>query len=753
MVIKEAEFGDKYVKWFSQLNKDDLEFVGKKAANLGELYSKNFPVPNGFVITKKGYDYFLNETKLREKIKSILESLDYSSLEAVKEVSEKIKKLIMDSTFPDDLRKEVAEAYGDLGLSHLDLESGSASDILNTASEPIFTAVRGSSVGGEGEETQINIKGINSLVVAIKKVFSYGFSIEAIMERKDKNISFSEFFIGIIVQKMIYSDKSGFGFTTYEDKIKLEATWGFGGKDIAGVLFDKYFIVKDLNSIEKKPVKKEIALGRDSSGSTKVFKLKEGKINDCVLSEYEIKRLGDFSLKIEEVFLSPQEIGWAIEGENFFILDSKDFGGEIKQEDDVEVGEEKENNVVEETEGKEVKEVVKEEVMEDDVVEEKEEGLAPKSVYPEGTRTSSRPPIEEAGGKEVESSSELSPVSKITKTKIGLYLDSVFSSKKGEALGIKLAGLVSIGEIVSSTGKDLDYYLKNLNEYENLIYGNLNKLIGDYQEVWISLSDILDAKGLFGLHGLKYGLTHEGILKTELKAISRINFEGKLGILLPQLISMGDFEKIKRMVGDYDFEIGVILDTPASLQLIKDLCEEGVSKIVIDSVNLTQCILGTSKENKQFFNEANEAIILQLEYVLRVCKRKNVFVDLLSENFELIDSLIEKEINGVLVKPEFAENFVDKIFEIEKNHFGGTDKELRQYEVRKEEEKLPEKDVEENDLSGEGESVDETVVENNVSELNAAQIEKDIAAIEEEKKEYLGRDSENESSKDTLGIF
>ncbi len=725
----DVDFGDKYVKWFSQLNKDGVGVVGCKAANLGELHNKNFSVPNGFVVTKEGYLNFLDETKLSEKIRSLLEILDYSSLEEVDKISVQIKKLIMDSSFPEELRKEISDAYADLGISHSDLEKGSATDILNNASEPVFTAVRGSSVGGEGEETQINIKGINSLIVAVKKIYSYGFSVEALMERKGNETSFSEFFMGVIIQKMIYSDKSGLGFTDYGGKLKIEATWGFGGKNIPGVLFDEYFISKDLNSIEKKPAKKEIALGRDSSGATKVFKLKEGKSNDSVLSDYEIKRLGDFAVRIEEVFLSPQEIGWAIEGENFFILDSKDFSGEVlSTEGKIEV---EESKVVEEIE-KEIeesggKEVVEEKV-ENDFVEERE--------------------IEEKEEDNlVENSSELSPVSKITKTKISLYLDSVDSYRKSKILGIHRAGLISIGGIVSSSGKSLDYYSTHLEEYENLIYDNLKEMVEGFGEVWISLSDVLDSKGLFGLHGIKYTLTHRDLLKTELKAMSRINFEGKVGILLSQLTSMEDFEKVKAFLGD--FEIGVIIDTPASLQLIKDLCEEGISKIVIDSVNLAQCVLGTDKNNKSFFKENHETITLQLEYAMRVCKRKEVFVDLLSENIDLMDSLIEKEINGIIIRPEKVNYLIEKISEIEGGHFGGTDKEPRQYEVRKEEEKLPEKDVEERDEL----VVDEEVIEDRASGLSDEQVEKDIEAIEKEKKEYLGGDFENEPPKDTLGIF
>ena len=48
----------KYVRWFKEVDKEDIDIVGGKGANLGEMTKSGFPVPNGFVVTAQAYFQF-----------------------------------------------------------------------------------------------------------------------------------------------------------------------------------------------------------------------------------------------------------------------------------------------------------------------------------------------------------------------------------------------------------------------------------------------------------------------------------------------------------------------------------------------------------------------------------------------------------------------------------------------------------------------------------------------------------------------
>ncbi len=43
------------IRWFDELLLADVDAVGGKGANLGELTQAGFPVPNGFVVTSGAY--------------------------------------------------------------------------------------------------------------------------------------------------------------------------------------------------------------------------------------------------------------------------------------------------------------------------------------------------------------------------------------------------------------------------------------------------------------------------------------------------------------------------------------------------------------------------------------------------------------------------------------------------------------------------------------------------------------------------
>ena len=63
--MPEKEESIDLIKWFSEVNKDSIKFVGGKGANLGEIYNLKIPVPPGFIVTAQAYDYFIEKAKIK----------------------------------------------------------------------------------------------------------------------------------------------------------------------------------------------------------------------------------------------------------------------------------------------------------------------------------------------------------------------------------------------------------------------------------------------------------------------------------------------------------------------------------------------------------------------------------------------------------------------------------------------------------------------------------------------------------------
>ena len=61
-----------YIRWFHEINAKDVDLVGGKGANLGEMVSANLPVPPGFCLTAQAYREFINRTGLEEPIHTLV---------------------------------------------------------------------------------------------------------------------------------------------------------------------------------------------------------------------------------------------------------------------------------------------------------------------------------------------------------------------------------------------------------------------------------------------------------------------------------------------------------------------------------------------------------------------------------------------------------------------------------------------------------------------------------------------------------
>ena len=100
-----------YTKWLNETNLDEVHLVGKNASlgtMIQNLQSLNINIPNGFVITTLGYDYFLEFNNLKEKI---IELMDQLIIEKnLKLIGKQIRNLIQNSSFPNDFINEIQKS-------------------------------------------------------------------------------------------------------------------------------------------------------------------------------------------------------------------------------------------------------------------------------------------------------------------------------------------------------------------------------------------------------------------------------------------------------------------------------------------------------------------------------------------------------------------------------------------------------------------------------------------------------------------
>ncbi|MBW6442274.1 phosphoenolpyruvate synthase [Patescibacteria group bacterium] len=751
------------IKWFSELNKNSGNVAGGKGANLGEIYNIKIPVPPGFAITAQAYDYFIEKSRIKEKIKELLEKINYEDTDQLNNVTKEIRSLIENSPLPKEMEEEILEAYEILGTEDAELKNQPAYEMISkgpSIKEESFVAVRSSatmedlaeaSFAGQ-QETFLNVRGGKELLSKVKRCFSSLFTPRATYYRNQKGFKHEEASLSVIVQKMVDSDRSGVIFskdpTLKRDDIIIEAVFGLGEGIVSGQITpDTYIVLKEeeVLKIKNKEIgTKKIAFTRDSSGKEEIVELKEEKSKQQALTDYEIKILAEIALKLEEHYQKPQDIEFAIEGGKIFIVQTRPITTIEKR---MEVGLEKEiegevilkglaaspgiasGNVRIIGEMEDLKKIIEGDILvtkmtnPDMVVTMKkcsaivtdEGGLtAHASIVsremgiPAIVGTEKATSILQDGeiitvngfdgkiyrGKVSENvQKEIKPVTVTTRTKLKVLVDLPSFAERASKTNLKGVGLARLEGIIAESGKHPQYFLEknDIGGYEGIIFNGLNEIAKYFEEIWVRTSDIrsdefrelegspkeVEANPMLGMHGIRYSLKYPEILKAELNAMKRISDQGKkIGILAPQIISVEEVKKLKELVNQVGFnnaKIGIMIETPASVQIIKELCEEGVDFISFGTNDLTQYTLAVDRGNEEvqeIYNEMHPAILNQIEYVIKLCKEKGIETSVCGQagsKKEMVKFLFDKGIDSLSLNADVASEIGEYVSELEKS--------------------------------------------------------------------------------------
>lgn len=793
-----------FVKWFKELNKDSGNIAGGKGANLAEIYNLGVSVPPGFVVTAQAYDYFVEKAGIKKQILEILNSIDYENTKKLDEKTEEIRELIIHADFPEEMKNEILESYEHIGASSFDNQRGEAIDILKTASEPIFVAVRSSATAEDladasfagQQDTYLNVKGDSDLLDKVKRCFASLFTSRATYYRNKKGFEHSKVSLAVVVQKMIDSTKSGVIFSkdpTYKsDDTIIEAVWGLGEGIVSGrITPDKYVVSKELEVLDKQIKTKKVAITRNSAGEKEIVKLNEEKSKIQVLKNHEIKKLVEISNKLEEHYNKPQDIEFAIEGAEIYIVQTrpittlekriekgrqKEIQGEpilqgLAASPGIAVGKIKIVKKLEDLQKITKGNILVTEMTNPDMVVtmQKSAGI----ITNEGGMTAHAAIVSrEMGipcvvgtdeattklkdgeiitvdgysgkiykGKVAETDKkEVQEVSVQTKTQIKVIVDLPSFAERASKTGIKKVGLTRIEGIIAESKKHPNYFLEKNNpeEYEEIIYKGISGIAKYFDEVWVRTSDVrsdeyknlegapkeIEANPMLGMHGIRFGIKHPKIMKAEMKALQRVAQQNKkVGILFPQVISTDEVKKIKQFLKEINFhnvKLGVMIETPASVQIINELCKEGIDFISFGTNDLTQYMLALDRGNQavqHLYNEMHPAILKQLEYVIRVCKRNKVETSICGQagsRKDMVKFLVEAGIDSISVNVDMAKEISEYIAEIEKTIQEERGELPREYQSKK----------------------FKNFKKNKFYEKNKEKIDKDIKAIEKEKKDY-----------------
>ncbi|KKQ24686.1 MAG: Phosphoenolpyruvate synthase [Microgenomates group bacterium GW2011_GWC1_37_12b] len=307
--------------FFRDIDKDSLPDVGGKGANLGEMTQAKFPVPNGFAVTVASYDIFLEENKISEQINNLLKDVNVDNPDELQNASEKVQKLVSKAEVPESVKKDVLKSYWKL--------SGAFKKALVAVrSSATAEDLPGMSFAGQ-QATFLNIKGDSSLLLAVRDCWASLFTARAIFYRAQNNIKTEKVKISVIVQKMVQSNVSGVMFTidpvtNDKERIIIESVWGLGEMIVQGsVVPDRYVVQKETFDILSKEISDQSIQLIKKGTVTSELEVPKSIRDKQKLTDAEIIKLAKIADALQKHYYFPQDIEWAKEGSDLFIVQTR----------------------------------------------------------------------------------------------------------------------------------------------------------------------------------------------------------------------------------------------------------------------------------------------------------------------------------------------------------------------------------------------------------------------------------------------
>ncbi|MBL7100664.1 MAG: phosphoenolpyruvate synthase [Nanoarchaeota archaeon] len=753
------------IAWFKEISKENIPLVGGKAANLGEMFNAEIPVPPGFVVTAEAYKNFLETTGIADEIYEILKDLNVEDNEALQSASKKIHEIILKSEMPRDITNDIKENYDNLNVNEeVFRQAGKqALDIIKAGRELPFVAVRSSATAEDlptasfaGQQaTFLNVKGGNKLAEAVQKCWASLFTARAIYYRVKNNFPHEKVFIAVIVQRMVRSEKSGVIFsvnpvTNNEEEILIEAGWGLGEAVVSGSINpDNYIINKDTLELKSKKINDQDWMYTldPHIGHTVKKDVPQEKINAQILEDAEIRKLSELTKKIEDHYGAAQDIEYAIEGNNIYIVQSRPITT-LKKPSETKEEVEKEEAAISAAGAEVLVEGLRAspgvgsgtvkivhgvedlgKVLEGDV-------LVARMTNPDYVASMQRASaiVTDQGGstchaaivsremgipcivgtenatqelkegeiitvdansgkvykgeikieqKKEEYELEQAPMQ--TTTEIKVIMDLPDFAEKAAKTGADGIGLLRC-EFMILKHKEHPYHMIKTGRKEELVKDltdDITKIASAFKgkPVWYRTLDAPtdefrhleggedepeEDNPMMGWRSIRRSLDQPELLLAEFEAVKRVHDSGltNVGIMLPLVTHVKQISKAKEYLKQAgleprkDIEFGIMIETPASVQIIEEICKEGIDFVSFGTNDLTQFTLACDRNSakvQKWYDAKHPAVLRQIKYVIGVCKKYDVKTSICGQagsDPEMAELLVKFGIDSIAANPD-----------------------------------------------------------------------------------------------------
>jgi rifampicin phosphotransferase len=278
----------------SGARRDDLELVGGKGANLGELMQGGFPVPDGFIVSTAAYATVIEESGIAAVIAGGLAAGDDGT---------GIRAAFENVTIPDGLAAAISKAYADLGGGPVAVRSSA------TAEDLVGAAFAGQ------QDSYLNVVGDIAVLDAVRRCWGSLWTERALAYRRHQQITSDNLQIAVVVQQMVDAEFAGVMFTANpvtgaRDEIVIDASSGLGEAVVAGLVTPDHYVLDSQGKVRQRtPGRREVVIRSAAGGG--VTHATDAGPGPATLPDPVLTQLAALGRSVAAHFGRPQDIEWA----------------------------------------------------------------------------------------------------------------------------------------------------------------------------------------------------------------------------------------------------------------------------------------------------------------------------------------------------------------------------------------------------------------------------------------------------------
>ena len=313
---------ERFVMSLDQVGRHDVQRVGGKGANLGELTRAGLPVPDGFCLTTKAFRRFLDAVDAAGLVADLARA-GPADADARRQLAAMLRARIESGAFPVDIEEGLVSAWQRI------LDSAPCAVRSSATLEDLATA----SCAGQ-HETVLHVRERDSLLRAVRQCWASLFSDRALAYRARNRLDDDRVQMAVIVQRMVAAETAGVLFTlnplsARTDEILIEASYGLGEAVVSGrVTPDRLIVRKEpLRVTERTLSNKTIEITLDERGGVREEPVATERAALAALPDEAAERLARLGLAAEQLFGAPQDLEWAVVGGAVFVLQSRPVTG------------------------------------------------------------------------------------------------------------------------------------------------------------------------------------------------------------------------------------------------------------------------------------------------------------------------------------------------------------------------------------------------------------------------------------------